>query len=107
MKCNVTILYAPAAVGLSYGSLKFARYGVLAFEYEGGFLGPIHFINFPKSVIIPEYKGCKAVQAWFPADVLAAVQMVPEIDTTVADQYIAGQAVNLLTGKGLPLVLGY
>jgi hypothetical protein len=102
----------PPNIAPSYGQLQYANYGVCAWQYNlpvqgtnQNFLGPVHWINFPYSCFEPDYPNPVGFQYWFHANIKANVQVIPQINTQAADAYIAGTAVNLLLGKGMPLLL--
>lgn len=94
----------PSNVGVSYHPLEFAKYGVFAWEYDNGMRGPVHWVNWKKCRVEPEYKNPKAYWYWFQPNVQFSIIILPTINTEVADAYINGVAVNILTGKGLPLI---
>ena len=111
MQAVVTIIDPPAVgLGKSYGFLNFAKYGVCVWEYEiptvgGGASvgkGPIHWLNFEDNVIYPEYPHPRAFHYWLAEGVHANVQVLPTIRTDIADTYLQGLAVNLLTGLNVP-----
>lgn len=103
MYAEVTILDpVPPNVGRSYPPLEFGKYGVFVWVYQNDMRGPIHWINWRKNRIEPEYKKPIGYCYWFAKNVKFHIDCLPTIDTSVADSYINNTAINLLTGKGLP-----
>lgn len=104
MYLEVFIANSPVGVGQSYPPLGYANYGVVCWEYANGYRGPVHWINWKKCRVEPEYANPQAYWYWFHPGTEAVITPKPTIRTDVADAYINGVAVNLLTGKGLPFV---
>lgn len=102
----VNITTAPSKIGFSYKTLKYAKYGVVCWEYDGGFRGPPHWINWMKQRVEQDWQRVKPVaySYYFYPGVYGTIQPLPTINTDVADAYINGVAVNLLTGKGIPIL---
>jgi hypothetical protein len=94
----------PAKFPMSYGPLQYGQYAVMKCNYKNGD-GPIHWCNAQVSIFEPEFKGPLGYTYWFYPGLLGFAQLIPVIDTSVANSYINGLLVNLASGKGFPLTL--
>lgn len=93
----------PPNIGWSYGQLGFAKFGVCVWEYANEYRGPVHWINWRKSVFRPEYPQPVAFHYWFHAGVIGVVTAKAEIRNDVPDILVGTTVVNLLKGVGIPI----
>lgn len=109
MKAVISILPpVPLSIAQSYDGIGFGKFGVAVWQWQLGgitYNGPIQWINFLNTCLEPNIKNPVAFKYWFYPNVLYNVQVVPEITTNIADSIINGAAVNLITGKLMPLLL--
>lgn len=96
-----TIDPIPPGLGFSYGDLQFARYGVCAWEYNLGYRGPVHFINWKDSVIENEFPNPIGFWYYLFPGLTAVIGFRTSLPDTVPDIEIGGQKVNFTTGEGV------
>lgn len=102
---TVTNEEIPPNVGTSYGPLKFGKYGVFGWIYHDKYWGPIHWINWKDTIIVPDagYGTPTGYYRWCAPNVFIQFQIVPTINTPPPDVLVGQQLTNLLKGKGVPV----
>lgn len=122
----VDISVIPPNVSRSYGTLKFYKFGAGCWVYQpanvnvasaqfnfnigiggnGTYCGEVEFINFQHWISAPKYANPVAFNYGFAPGVQGQVAFKPQVIINVPDVVINGQARNLLSGKGMPLIAG-
>lgn len=91
----------PHDIGFSYGEAKFAKFGVIWWEYSGGYRSPVEFINWEYSAFQPPWPEPEAYGIWLRPGVVASWHLIPVVVNRVEDILINNVATSLLRGKGL------
>lgn len=91
----------PPGLALSYGSLKFAKFGMCAWKQNGRLLQPM-WINFQKTIWIPPDGGPWTLKWWLFPPMTANVIPGIAIDQAIADTIINGVQSNIAKGLNMP-----
>jgi|SRR5215471_2005101 len=104
MYARITIDNVASLQGFSYGDMKFKKYGVFAWEYEGGSRGPVHWVNWDICHIEQDWLKVrpKNYWLWFYPGVLGSIIINTTPLDDIADVLFNNVPVNLLTGAGVP-----
>lgn len=94
----------PSSLGYSYGDMRFTKYGVCAWSYNG-YRGAIEWVNSKRFITEPKMSGVTGFDFYFVPGVLAKVTFVPVVRDDLPGVYINGVPVNPATGQGFPIAL--